>query len=364
MGLLLSKDDLTTRLLRIIVRRIVVMVALGLTLSAVHWSRATTTDPNCEQTLGEWQEAASLPNGHYEAVSTVVNDRLWLFTGFEGNWPLIASYRIDVYNPKIDIWETEENPLNPMPFAGSHIQSVRTEEDIWFVGGFEGNHPGPPIADVWRYHLTTDQWTQGPSLPEPRASGGAVFLDGKIHFFGGLSRNRNSDYGEHFILDLDNPVEWTSGSPVPRPRNHFPAVVVDNLIYLVGGQYRHDTDPVDLAYLDIYDPTTDTWSEGAPLPIPRSHFEPATVVVNDRIIIVGGRSNGLGHESVANVTEYNPQTDTWTELRPLPYPLLGVSAAYIDGKLIVTAGGSNFDRHNKKTLVSVVESDCVELLDE
>lgn len=66
--------------------------------------------------------------------------------------------------------------------------AVAVGEEIWVLGGFAGDHPGKSTNLVQIYNTSTDTWSRGPSLPLPRASGGAVFSKGKIHYFGDCSR--------------------------------------------------------------------------------------------------------------------------------------------------------------------------------
>ncbi len=71
-------------------------------------------------------------------------------------------------------------------------------------------------------------------------------------------------------------------------RGHLASAVVAGRLYAIGGQIRHDTDPVDLAAVDVYDHERDAWTAVARLPAPRSHFEAATFV--DR----GDRRSSVG----------------------------------------------------------------------
>jgi N-acetylneuraminic acid mutarotase len=118
--------------------------------------------------------------------------------------------------------------------------------------------------------------------------------------------------------------------------------VVRGRLYAIGGQLRHDTTPVDLDVVHVYDAGRDTWAAVARLPSPRSHVEASTFVQHDRIVIVGGRNNTrwrpLNRAGLANVTAYDPATDTWTELPALPIGLQATCARVIDGRLIVTNG--------------------------
>ena len=170
--------------------------------------------------------------------------------------------------------------------------TVVVGEEIWVIGGFVGDFQGstsPPLTDaVQIYNPTTNQWRFGPSLPEPSGSAPAAFYDNKIHYFGGIESDKTTDVADHYVLDLDNlAAGWTTAAPMINPRNHHSAKVVNGLIYAIGGQLGHDGPKLDVTTMDVYNPVTDSWSELAPLPIARSHFEPGTTVHNGKIIIVG-----------------------------------------------------------------------------
>jgi len=113
---------------------------------------------------------------------------------------------------------------------------------------------------------------------------------------------------------------------------------VNGTIYAIGGQFGHDSGVDDQKFLHAYDPITDTWTQKADLPSDRSHFEPGTLVHNDKIIIVGGRRGGFFFD---DVTEYDPATDSWSERCALPSNLLAPAAKVFGDQLIVANGGEN-----------------------
>src|SRR5690606_8271899 len=91
--------------------------------------------------------------------------------------------------------------------------------------------------------------------------------------------------------------------------------------------------------LEIYDPATNTWSNGQAMLGPRGGV--ASVVANGCLFLIGGEGNyadprGLSVENEA----FNPVTNTWVSLPPMPTPTHGlVGAAFIDG-IIYLPGGS------------------------
>jgi hypothetical protein len=336
------------------VKRVIVYLLLSIIL-AIPLSHSFT-QPDCVLTLGEWVEAAPAPENHLEGATAVVNDKLYIFTGFKDN-SLNVTSRVDVYNPEANIWETVASPRRPVPVPFSHAQAAVDGTDVWFAGGFVGRHPGPATDAVWKYDTVNDLWYQGPSLPAKRAGGLLVRQGRYLHYAGGTSVDRDRSYSDHWRLNLDElAIGWVSASDFPQARIHVSGAYLNGLIYAIGGQFNHDHDPIDLKFVHAFDITTGQWSRKADLPFPRSHFEPGTVVMEDRIIIVGGRANqnGFGFGQIVNVTEYNAITNTWRELTPLPVKLIAPVAARIGDKLIVTNGGVNWNTGQKKTYISQI----------
>ncbi len=280
-----------------------------------------------------WNSLASSSLSKVEAQSAKVNGKLYVLAGFMAGLKITGA--TEIYDPAADQWSTGA----PMPIPVTHMGAAVAGDDIWIVAGFVGNHPGAATDAVQVYNTVTDTWREGPPLPNPRGSGAAVYSNGKLHFFGGLLPDRRTDVGEHYILDLDNQAAgWQAAAPMPNPRNHLSGAAVNGLIYAIGGQYGHDAGVQDQKFLDVYDPQTDSWTRKADLPSARSHFEPGTMVHNDKIIIAGGRRGGFFFD---DVTEYDPATDQWTERCELPENLLAPAAKVFGDRLIVANGGEN-----------------------
>lgn len=283
-----------------------------------------------------WDVETDGPIPRIEAPGRVVAAKLYLLGGFHTG-TLAATTEVDVYDPATGAW----TPGAAMPAAVTHAGVAVDEPRIWLAGGFLGDHPGPVVDDVWVYDTSTDSWSSGPPLPVPRASGAMARLERELHFFGGVSSDRDTDQAEHWVLDLDNPVAWTPAAPLPVPRNHLCAATVGGRVYALGGQLRHDTNPADVAFVHAWDPDTGSWSQVASLPFGRSHFEPGTFVWNEQIVIAGGRANGSGHQALADVTAYDPASDTWRALPALPGNLLAPAAVLLEDRFFVTGGGTD-----------------------
>lgn len=323
----------------------------------------STDTSECFHRISTWESGATAPSNHMEGSAALVNDKLYIASGFASyDTTLHTSTVMDVYNPMIDVWETSTNPVSETPPGRSHIQGATDGRYLWFAGGYTGDHPGPPTKEVWRYDTVNDVWWQGPDLPQKRASAGLVVVGRELHFLGGLSGDRQTDYADHWVLNLDNPVEWVEEPALPRARNHFQAVAIGNILYAVAGVTGHDGPHIDRPWLEAYDTTTNTWSELADMPKGRSHAEMGTFVLDNRIIIAGGRSeNTEGTDTegqVDRITEYNPATNTWRQIGTLPKRMISPLVFTYGGKIIASMGGIAWNIPQKNTWIADIVIDC------
>ena len=86
---------------------------------------------------------------------------------------------------------------------------------------------------------------------------------------------------------------------------------------------------------EVYDPSTGTWSEAAPLPRPRDHM--AVVAGEGKIHAIGRRLTGPA-DRTGQHDVYDPATNTWTSAEPLPTARSGVAAALYRGSILVLGG--------------------------
>jgi N-acetylneuraminic acid mutarotase len=237
-----------------------------------------------------------------------------------------------------------------MPVAVTHGGVAVDGTTVWIVGGLLGDYRGGenlPTRDTWRYDTLTDTWAPGPRLPAATGAGGTAILGRGLHYFGGFAPDGQGDSSKHYVLNLDaaafDPATtWTTAAPMPTARNHFGSAVLGGKIYAIGGQHGRDETNRNLRDVDVYDASTNRWSPVAKLPKPMSHFHNSTVVVNNRILIAGGVTNG--RYPLTDTWEYDPATNQWAASLPLPAPRKAPVAVVGVGVLYVLTGspGDNF----------------------
>jgi N-acetylneuraminic acid mutarotase len=208
------------------------------------------------------------------------------------------------------------------------------------VGGFVGQDPGVATDDIWRYSISANTWTKMTwELPQKLAAGGAALIGRELHWIGGSEASRVSDTGSHWVLNIDNPnAGWTELAPMPNPRHHFSTAVVDGKIYVFGGQHGHDTEArTQDNTAHVYNPATNTWTALRNLPRALSHAEPGTFVMNGRIYIGGGLD--VDRIPLNTLTEYDPTTNTYREMTPLPNSVTAPVVQYVgNNRIFFTAG--------------------------
>jgi N-acetylneuraminic acid mutarotase len=305
----------------------------------------TVTGVSGDFTNLTWSPAAPQPIGVAEAQGRALNGKLYVFGGFDKQKRCCTpTDRAQVYDPETDTW-TPLAPLPPMNNTGNggvtHAGMATDGTDFFFAGGYTANHSGTGqifgTKEVWRYNVAEDSYTRLPDLPVERAAGQLEYLDGRLHFFGGSNLPRTQDTPEHFVLDLAAGAEtWTEAAPLPNPRNHMGSAVLNGRIYAVAGQHDHDHNLVTQDDVHAYDPETDTWETLAPLPKAVSHISNSTFAMGGRIIVVGGEIAHL--KPITDVFAYDPETDTWTSLTDLPHALQSAVADEIGGEIFLTGG--------------------------
>jgi N-acetylneuraminic acid mutarotase len=296
------------------------------------------TDPAHEV---NWKQLPDMPVAKWEPASLVLDDKLYVLGGYEDR--IMSSRRLDVFDPADGSW----TQLQDLPSKISHVNLVAGDSGFWFAGGMKDKvHPGKDhiIAEVWHFDPALDRYTAAPLLPGRRAGGGLERVGNKLHYISGLMEDRDTDSPDHWVFDLETwssagTANWEPAAPLPSPRNQLSVALLNGRIYAIGGQFNHDSQQIDQTRVDIYDPASDSWSDGPPLPVPHSHSEGATFVDNGRIWMIGGHATPEGGTKGFCGDIFTLQEgDEWQVPCQLPKPISSPAAAIFNGRLYVAGG--------------------------
>jgi N-acetylneuraminic acid mutarotase len=146
---------------------------------------------------------------------------------------------------------------------------------------------------LYRYDPATDQWTLlGNSPPQTRRPMGG-FMGRKLYFTGDNSPRS----GEGGLFTAYDPATntWTRKTPMPAPRFNGAGVTLGGKLYVIGGLQRNPDGSISqVRTTSVYNPNTDTWSNVKPMPDLRSGFSASLVFLDrkPRIEVVGGPRPG------------------------------------------------------------------------
>jgi N-acetylneuraminic acid mutarotase len=150
---------------------------------------------------------------------------------------------------------------------------------------------------------------------------------------------------------------WTQAAPLLEPYSEIAVTGLNDRIYVLGGY------PSTRVYVDtvqVYDSATDRWDYTTPLPQPMHHTMVATV--NGRLYAIGGEISRTGVADVGvyldTVYAYDPASETWTQKASMPTPRSAGSADVIDGKIYVAGGRPPHGQTSRHTMRLPIRGRC------
>jgi N-acetylneuraminic acid mutarotase len=292
---------------------------------------AAQSQVKSDKSKGTWSRTGSIPTQRFEAGVTALDGKIYVLGGEAFGKP--ASGLNQEYDPATNRWRD----LAPIPHATSHVGVAAYGGKIYAMGGNTAVPEVGPLDLAFEYDVAKDLWRKLPSLSSPRGSIGVAIVDGKIHVIGGRGPDRVT-VATHEIYDPAT-AKWSKAAPLPVARDHFGTVVLDGRIHIIGGRTAGSTDNTN--FHDVYDPASDSWRSAAPLLTARSGG--AAVLYHGLILYVGGeckrRNSDGGGEAFSENEAYDPKTNEWRTLAPLPVGRHGFGAASV-GQYAYFAGGS------------------------
>jgi len=192
------------------------------------------------------------------------------------------------------------------------------------------------------------EWSAPPTQGRATArhENGFVALNGRLYLFGGRGRRP---------LDIFDPAtgRWTQGAQPPVEIHHAQAVAHEGKLYVLGaltGGFPEETPQPNVV---IYDPSVNRWTRGPAVPANRRRGASGVVVHEGLIYVVGGNTRGHMSGYVPWLDVFDPATGRWQTLPNAPRARDHFHAVVIDGKLYA-AGGRRTSYDSDQTLALVI----------
>jgi N-acetylneuraminic acid mutarotase len=282
----------------------------------------------------DWTFGAAMPTKRSEVSGVAFENNVYIIGGADekGTTDLVEVYDIDS-----DSWSIASRLPEKRDHTGAAIHSGK----IFVVGGFDEN--GKSTNSLFIYDTSTDKWKRGMDMPTARGALAAQFVNGTLYAIGGdatvLYDNRGL-YNPQGVVTANEAYDpdtdsWTIKSPMPTARDHLSAATIDEKILVIGGR-QPEIGPLfkDVNVNEMYDPLSDSWVSLKPLPTNRSGSAAASVDGN--VYVFGGEST---KRTFSNNEKYNPKTDLWSQEPSIPTPRHGLAAVVVDYKVYLIAGG-------------------------
>ncbi len=221
-----------------------------------------------------------------------------------------------------------------LPVALQEGGAAVVGNDFYEVAGYDVNENS--TSYVFRFDGSV--WHTAPSLPIALNHPGVAAIGTDLYVAGGFTPNGAS--ARVFVLHAGSST-WQEVAPLRRARGALVLVALDGRLYAFGGRDRS----VEIAIPERYEPTTNTWTDLPPMPDPRNHG--AGYLDGANACIAGGRIPA----TTAAIDCVNAESSAWTRVAQLPVATSGASAALFGGRLLVAGGEPSTETH----LIDVVQ---------
>lgn len=267
---------------------------------------------------------ATVPNSAGQSVVYVIGGRGASYVGLTS---------VMAYNVATNTW-TLRAPL-PFPLYGMNGAGVINGK-IYIAGGY---NYGTPMPSLLVYDPAKNTWVRS-GMPRPRedviAGGYGVtgVINGKLYVLTECITTINQEYNSCSpdLLFRYNPAtdRWVTLASPPENGSYTniggAGGVIGGKFYVLGYTQRYTGEGL----LAMYDPATNQWTPKRGLGLPR--WDAAAVVHAGKLYVIGGKKPNPGGETFetlrANIA-FDPTTDRWTNYAPLPSARTGLAGSLV-----------------------------------
>lgn len=253
----------------------------------------------------------------------------WTFTSNDGNATFGETLQTDTtvtfdfpgtYTLSLTAFDGEHSTTDSLTVIVNEPVVVVTEPDPSVGAG------SVSASEKWKTVNTADG-----SKPQARHEAGAVVLNGDMYLLAGRAKRKVNRY------DVGR-NRWTTEGSQLTDFSHFQPVAYQGKIYAVGGLTCCFPREELNTHIQIFNPTTKTWSQGASIPANRRRGGAGAVLYKNKIYLIGGNTKGHDGGAVGWFDEYNPASNTWKTLKNAPNKRDHINVVVVGDRLIVAAG--------------------------
>ncbi|XP_054437179.1 kelch-like protein 34 [Pteronotus mesoamericanus] len=222
----------------------------------------------------------------------------------QADGPRAVTGQVHRYDPRFHTWTT----VPAMREARAHFWCGPVAEGLLAVGGLGAG--GEALASVEMYDFRRDRWTAAGALPRAlHGHAGAVGDRGVVYISGGKSGR--GEGGASSLKDMYSlcPGEraWSRRAPMGTARFGHHMAALRGAVFVFLGRYE------PFSEIERYDPCTDQWSRLRPLPYDRFCY--GLAVVEETALLLGGvKWRDSRQVPTRNVVGYDLDLDRWEDI--------------------------------------------------
>ena len=260
-----------------------------------------------------WTPLAPVPdltNAEASGVYAPNVNKLFVFGGDDPTTGTVVN-TTRIYDIATNTWSTGM----PMPDVRAFMGSGYFNGKIYLVGGYTTGNVDPSFGQVWEYDPVANTFnTSRMSMPATLGGPGFGIINGHIYIAGGrnlANTNLNTLYDYDIAANT-----WTTGANMPSGVNVPGSAVIAGKLWVFGGGnpfagsgtsptsgktgvrawLKRIFNPETTNALQVYDPATNSWTNGPTLLQQRSF--PAGTGVGNTAVAVGGYTGSSTTTSV------------------------------------------------------------------
>ena len=234
-------------------------------------------------------------------------------------------------NQEYDVAKDSWRNRAPLPRGMTHAAATALNGKIYVVGAFTASGHGNAVNLVYEYDPATDAWRTLAPIKE------SARLGRRHRFEWKNSRDRRARRRQSYCDDArsfrSRQRQMDRARAAAQGARSFGCGRRWRRIHAIGG--RLDASSQNTDFNDIYNPTTNTWQAGPPLPTARSGI--AGVLYQDKIFVAGGECRDK--KTYPEFEAYDLKTNRWSAFAPMPAGRHGFGGVVV-GNSIYYAGGA------------------------
>ncbi|MGH8427956.1 MAG: carboxypeptidase regulatory-like domain-containing protein, partial [Gammaproteobacteria bacterium] len=219
----------------------------------------------------------------------------------------------------------------PIPVLDNCAATDESSGTVYSVGG----DSNVAVTDAaYAYDPTSESWSAIASLPEGLEKPACAFIGGKLYVTAGWDSSGNNN-STLYIYDPSSGT-WSTGASMTVSVGGAPGyAVLSGDLYVIGGCGNSSSCPGTTG-VEVYDPSSDSWSTAADYP---EGISWTGCGGTQGEVYCGGGVNAAGTGDTSDAYAYNPGSNSWTQIASLAYDNWGMSAiATADGHLLFSMG--------------------------